>query len=506
MLRGPRRLSLSFSEPPHCVAFPFRSSSMQPRPAIGPFLYLPIEVASRELHAKLLLSYFAVDRGYEVVVGWKRVINKNLRAMPPGIIMFKTLTARDGAAMAKARAAGHRIAALDEEVPGLVATKQKLRWVAKESVAASDVVFAVGDDHLDALRQFHPAHADRYRVVGNPRWDLLRPEFARAHGPEVERIRSEHGRFILINTNLGFTNSGKGTTEQMVHKLERGGKFDRRRPADAAFLEDHLRLERASLTGIKALLPRLAAAFPEHRVVVRPHPGENAAPWQAIVAETPRAQMVRQGAAVPWMLAADLLVHTYCTTGVEAFALGRPAICFRPAESPVLDNYLSPLINLSARTPDEVMERATAIVAAGDGFAYPAEFRARFDRSFAAQSGAFAAARIVQALSERFGVAPTPRAPRALWQPGPGYIRSVLSKKHNRRLMPTIAPAEIERRLQRFAEAAGRAQRFTVEPCGERVFHIHGHAERAHAEGGDGESAWLPRWVRRLAGSVAAGG
>ena len=32
-----------------------------------------IEVASRELHAKLLLTYFAVDRGYEVVIGWKRM-------------------------------------------------------------------------------------------------------------------------------------------------------------------------------------------------------------------------------------------------------------------------------------------------------------------------------------------------------------------------------------------------------------------------------------------------
>src|SRR5262245_38406339 len=134
----------------------------------GAFLYLPIEVASRELHAKLLLSSFAVERGYEVIVGWKRVINKNLRFMPPGIIMFKTLTARDGAAMLKARAAGHRVVALDEEVPGLVATNQKLRWVAKESVAVSDMAFAVGDDHLNALRQFHPAHADRYPVVGNP--------------------------------------------------------------------------------------------------------------------------------------------------------------------------------------------------------------------------------------------------------------------------------------------------------------------------------------------------
>ena len=471
----------------------------------NPFLYLPVEVAARELDAKLLLATVAVGAGYEVIIGQKWLMQRNFGRMPPGIVLFKTLTAVDAKSMQAAHAAGHRIASIDEEIPGLVARTEGLRWVAPPAVAACDVVFAVGEEHLEALLWKLPEQRDKYAVVGNPRWDLLRPEFARSHGPEVERIRSEHGRFILINTNLGFTNSGKGTTEQMVRKLERGGKFDRRKPADAAFLEDHLRLERASLAGIKDLLPRLAAAFPEHRLIVRPHPGENAAPWKAIVAATPRAQMVRQGSAVPWILTSDLLIHTYCTTGVEAFALRRPAICFQPAESPVLDNYLSPLINFSTRTPDDVIARATKIIAAGDRFVYPDQFRARYDRSFAAQSGPFAAERIVQALTQRFAVAPAPDAPRALWQPGRGYIRHILSKKHNRRLMPAVAPAEIERRLRRFAEAIGRPQRFTVEPCGERVFHIHGHAERARAEDGD-EAAWLPRWVRRLAGSVAAGG
>jgi hypothetical protein len=100
--------------------------------ATGPFLYLPIEVASRELRAKLLLTYFAIAAGFEVVIGWKRLMNKNLRYMPPGVVVFKTLTGKDGKAMREAMAAGHRIAAIDEEVPGLVTMKQKLRWVRED--------------------------------------------------------------------------------------------------------------------------------------------------------------------------------------------------------------------------------------------------------------------------------------------------------------------------------------------------------------------------------------
>ena len=105
--------------------------------ATGPFLYLPIEVASRELHAKLLLSYFAVDRGYEVVVGWKRVINKNLALHAAGHRHVQDADRAGRCVPWPGRAPpATAIAALDEEVPGLVATKQKLRWVAGESVAA----------------------------------------------------------------------------------------------------------------------------------------------------------------------------------------------------------------------------------------------------------------------------------------------------------------------------------------------------------------------------------
>ncbi len=477
--------------------------SIGPRIAASPFLYLPIEISARELDAKLLIAFFAVEAGYEVILGQKWLMQRNAGRMPPGTVLFKTLTAIDAKSMQAAHAHGHRIAVIDEEIPGLIAHNEGLRWVAPAAIAACDLVFAIGDEHLDALLWKFPEHRGKYAVVGNPRWDLLRPEFARSHEPEVQRLRAQYGRFILINTNLGFTNSGKGTTEQMVRKLERSGKFDRRKPEDASFLSEHLRLERATLDGITALLPMLADAFPGHRIILRPHPSENASTWKSIAAERERVEVVRDGAALPWILAADLLIHAYCTTGVEAVALGRPAICFRPTESFVLDNYLSPLVNISARTVDEVIGQAKPIVAAGEHFVYPAAFRARFDRSFAAMSGAFAAERIVRELTERFQVGLAPDAARAQWAPGRGYARYVLSKKHNRGLMPALAAEDIRQRLARYGEAAGRVRHFAIEPCGDRVFHLHGHRESARTDGGD---AWLPRWMRRLAGGAPAGG
>src|SRR5262245_20130174 len=130
----------------------------------NPFLYLPVEVAERELDAKLLVTALAVGAGYEVIIGQKWLMQRNFGRTPPGIVLFKTLTAIDAKAMKAAHAAGHRIASIDEEIPGLIARNEGLRWVAPAAVAACDVSFAVGDEHLEAVLWKFPEYGDRHVV------------------------------------------------------------------------------------------------------------------------------------------------------------------------------------------------------------------------------------------------------------------------------------------------------------------------------------------------------
>ena len=447
---------------------------------IGPYLYLPIEVASRELHSKLLLTWFALAKGYEVVIGWKRTLNKNLRYVPPGIVMFKTLTARDGAAMLKARDAGHRIVAIDEEVPGLVATRQKLRWVAAESVAASDLVLAVGEEHLQALRQFHPAHAERYRVVGNPRWDLLRSELRGSHDEEVAAIRRQHAPFILINTNFAILNSSLRTAEQTRSWFIKSGRIDAGKPEDIVFLDEVFAMERANTAAVHELVRALPQRFPGHNIVLRPHPIERAETWNEVLRGLPRTRMIREGAAVPWIMASDALVHTNCTTGVEAFALDKPAISLRPTSLAVNDIYLSNLVNYVAFSVDEALKLLDGIAGSGSRWSgYPPALRAEFDRFFAGVHGPFACQLILDALAESFGLALEPHPATASWRPHPGYMQRVRARKHHAQVMPEIDAAGVERILRGFGEALAAPQDFHVETCGQLLFHVHGAVRRA---------------------------
>src|SRR5262249_32797954 len=159
---------------------------------------------------------------------------------------------------------GHRIAVIDEEIPGLVATKQKLRWVTKESVAASDLIFTVGEEHNQALSQFFPRSANKSRVVGNPRWDLLRPELRSGHADEVAAIRAKYAPFILVNTNFGLTNSAKRTAKATRVWFVKTGRVDLNKREDIVFLDEIFEMERLNTESIRALLRELPVRFPKH--------------------------------------------------------------------------------------------------------------------------------------------------------------------------------------------------------------------------------------------------
>jgi surface carbohydrate biosynthesis protein len=412
--------------------------------------------------------------------------------------MFKTLTANDGEVMAKARAAGHRVAAIDEEVPGLVATKQKLRWVAAESVAASDLVFAVGDDHLEALRQFHPAHAERYPVVGNPRWDLLRPELRGSHDGEAAEIRRQYGPFILINTNFATLNSSRRTAQQTRDWFVATRRVDLSKPEDVTFLDEIFEMERANTAAVRDLVRALPGRFPRHRIIVRPHPIERAESWTEFLRGVPRAEMVREGAAVPWIMASDVLVHTNCTTGVEAFALDKPAISLRPAALSIYEVYLANRINYVAGNVDETLSHLDRLIGPAAAWSgYPAEFRATADRFFAGLRGAFACERILDAMSDRFDLSPSPHPRRPLWRPLAGYMRRTRTRRHHAAVMPEIDAAGVAQVLRGFDRAFGADSAVHVEPCGQLVFHLHGAASRAAHDLPGEIGAWLQRlWPR----------
>ena len=434
-----------------------------------PFLYMPMEIASRELDSRLLIALYATASGVEVVTGQKWLLQKNASRMPKGFWIFKTLTPGDAKAMGRIQKLGHRITAIDEEMPGLGEGSGRLRWVHPKSMAACETVFCLGPRHVRALEEKYPAHSGKLTITGNPRWDFLRPELRSMYAEDAKAIRAKYGAFILVNTNIGLVNSAKNTADGLIRSLTRDGRINLDVPEDKAFIDDLVAFETANLAAAAPLVLRLRKEFPDHQVVLRPHPTEKLEPYEEKLAGAEGVNIVREGPAAAWLSACDVLVHTSCTTATEAFALDKPTVCYQTIPSPLHTYFLSGALGAVGDSEDAVIAKARAILAGETDPETKAAQRARFEEFFAAQDSAFAAERIAGHVAEALG-ASTPQAPR--WKPSWLFRKKWRPSEFQTRIFPDVSADVIHTRLQQLAKAAGMDHAPNVEKVGDGQYHI----------------------------------
>jgi surface carbohydrate biosynthesis protein len=437
----------------------------------APILYMPMEIASRELDSRLLLAAIALDRGYEVVLGQKWLMERNIRAMRPGIYLSKTLTGRDAKFMRRAKNLGYFVAAIDEEMPGLVTNEKELRWVSEEAVRATNLLFAPGTANAQALKAKYPWAADRIRAIGNPRIDLLRPELRSIHETEVARIRARHGRFILVNTNLGFTNSQKGPVDVIVAEQARLGKLNMASACDAEYVEGIKAMEAANRAATLELLQKLPAAFPQLRIVLRPHPSENIEYWQSAIGGAANVALVREGPVAPWILAAEALLHTNCTTGVEAVALEKPAICLLMTDLVVNRRYLSNRVNPLAGSVDEAIAMLREVLAAPGRFRYTDQMMALFHDAMSFDDNELSAVALFNEI-EKIAGRPLSSGEATHWRPSWKYRWRQADKNVRGSLMPSLDLDKVSRHLLHLRTLLDLDFEISVEPCGTKLAHL----------------------------------
>lgn len=433
-------------------------------------LYMPMEIASREMDSRLLIALSAAACGVETILGQKWVLQKNIERSPRGAWLFKTLTPGDANPMRRAREAGHLVCAIDEEIPGLGKNCGGLRWVAQESMSHCDMLFCLGKAHERAMARKFPGQTRKCVITGNPRWDLLRKELRGLYSAEAREISKRHGRFVLYNTNSGLTNSAKAPADKLIKALFSDGRLDRNKEADRELVKRLKSFEAANIAAAPRIVRALAETFPSTKFILRPHPTERMETYIEPLKGLANAEILSGGPAAPWILASELLIHTSCTTANEAFALGKPIINFEASDSPLHDEYFfSARISRRTASLQETVEWTREVL---QGKAKRAEWRSpemleAFHDTFAAQEGAFAARRIAEIISQNLG-----QATSGSWEPPSGFRRRRLWRKSfQRRIFPDAPAAQLQQRLDTLA-ALSDTPKASIRRIGQALYHV----------------------------------
>jgi surface carbohydrate biosynthesis protein len=434
-----------------------------------------MEVLVREYDSRLLIALMAIERGMEVIIGQKWLMERNIKFMPPGLWIFKTMTLRDAGVMQKARAAGHAITSIDEEVPGMAEGSADLLWVSEQAVSNCDKIFCVGSEHAKSLTLKWPSHAHRLSVTGNPRWDYLRPELSGIYAEQATRLNAEYGKIILVNTNIGETNSAKYRNEKDATKryIARG-KLDLSVKTSKEMWDDYLDFERFNFNAVVTLVPALASRFPGHTIIVRPHPAEDIETYRKLYSGNDRIKVLFEGPAAAWITASDVLIHTGCTTGTEAFALGKPAISYEPKPSRWHTIMLAGQLNIKASEEGVLLDIVEQLL--GDGELWNNFMEAKknvFSRFFHSGANSLAAENIVQQcldiIAEK-GL--STKTTYSSWRARFGYLPWWFISRNNQRLFPTQKAGAVETKIRSIARFLNKAVEPNVTRIGDRMFKV----------------------------------
>ena len=463
-------------------------------------LIIPVENQVRELDPKLLLACIAVKRGFSVVIGSHREIDFRIASFPRSLYLNKSMTKRNLKMFRIMRKLGHEILTWDEEaLVHLPAETYYSRRLSPTAIRYNSHLFAWGKDNAELWRNYPDIPENMpIHVTGNPRSDMLRPELRSFYEPEVEQIRKCYGKIILVNTNFNHVNAFFPAQNLFQPVSDAGEEPQFGKAAvgmDRKFAEGLRDHKEAIFGAFKALIPLLDQSYPDHTIIVRPHPTENQQVYIDLAKTCKKVQVTNEGNVVPWLLATDVVIHNGCTTGVEAYMMDVPAISYRAKVDETYDMGFYRLPNLISHECfdiNQLQETLAKILKRELGAASGDERKELVNQHLAAQDGPLACERIVDVLEEKMKNQPElpcpPLSDRLLarsfanWRRLVKYVRKHLPGKHappefHRHRYPGISIQELIHRADRIKQAINDPgeikakqiynQIFLIQPSGE---------------------------------------
>lgn len=442
-------------------------------------LILPIETLNREFDGKLLVALAAAERGLKPIIGGRAAIHDNLPSLPRSTYLSKGVRSGSRAIFDLLERFGHAIAAVDEEALVRFSDELFLMKLDPDAFPRVRILFAWGEDNAELWQRSQWYAGAPILRSGNPRTDMMRPELRPFHQPEVDAIRARFGDFALFNSNFSVVN-------HFIPNKTRFKVADWVTPeASDQFRTGMLAHKRALFEQFLEAMPALARAIVPNKLVIRPHPSENSDAWQQATAGIPNVAVLHEGAVVPWLIAARVLIHNGCSSAVEAAAIGTPALAYRPLVSDDFDIWLPNALSQSCVDTETLVDAARRTLR--EGAPLPSnEHKALLHHHLAGLDGAFCSERIAAGLIEhKAALAKAPGTDPFRWLGA--YLKHRRRQRKRRRRdraqqgaatsyiqhkFPGIEADWIEARLQRFRRALGRYEDFRARQIRRDIFAI----------------------------------
>ncbi len=305
-------------------------------------LFLPIEIVEREFDSKLLLAFEALKRDYIVCLGHYLKLPKYAEKAGVGYYLHKAHTDyRAKKLFIPLTEQGVVCGALDEEGLVFPSFEHYRRNRVGEGLSFEYLrnVFTWGQIQCDELLKKYPNSKAQIISTGNPRIDLLKPPFQGFYKKTVTSIKRKYGNFVLINTNFGAWNYSPAFKRNYFDNMKYYGNIST--PEEELRLKEKIEYYKYRYNSFVGMIKKLATEISPIQIIVRPHPAENHEKWKEDLKSIKNVKVIFNGSVVQWIQASMCMIHSGCTTGIEAFIMGKPVIRFQPNYNSKFESILT---------------------------------------------------------------------------------------------------------------------------------------------------------------------
>jgi surface carbohydrate biosynthesis protein len=275
-----------------------------------PHVCLIVDNPLRDLEGLVLLGRQLATKGATVTLVPMYEQGFDVPALRPDLVLVNYTRPNNADLIKSYKRAGILVGVLDTEGIGGKNPDQFADMV--KSVGCTDLVdlYCVwGQAQHAAFLRRGTVPAALLHTTGCPRYDFCAEPWRAA----LPKSSVEPG-YVLINTNFPvanprFSDSSSAEEDSMV-QAGFSREFARQFILDAG----------KAYRSVLDTSARLAKHFKDVQFVLRPHPFENIASYDAL-AELPNFHVRQDGTSLEWISGARLLVHQNCSTAIEATML-----------------------------------------------------------------------------------------------------------------------------------------------------------------------------------------
>jgi surface carbohydrate biosynthesis protein len=272
---------------------------------------MPIELYKREIDTRLFLAGLAVNKGYDVLIGFHR--DKIFKSAQNAVVFYKGHGLGNRSVREQWKTNKNFVTALDEE--GLIrGAGDSLYSRERLDPDGYDRVFAWGDDQASLMSH---AGMSNLTISGSPKFDITRLLKRKAYTQSSEKLQ------VCINTRFGQINPYTGDGVNPLDKFQEG--ISKLCNNTDVYFEKETKIFSEFIKLIEYL-----KNSSNIDVVIRPHPVENKKVYEVLIRNTHNMSVDNNSPLFKVISDSDIIVHDACTTALEAKSAGKIVFTLRP--------------------------------------------------------------------------------------------------------------------------------------------------------------------------------